>query len=772
MITSHRLLLAACLALACAHPAAAQDSTHVVIVATSDVHGRAYHWDYLNDREAPWGLTRAATVVDSLRKEYPGQVVLVDAGDLLQGSPFATFFGLEREADPHPVIDALNGVGYDVTTPGNHDFDFGLDVFGRAVSAAAFPIVSGNMYRMPRDTLAFQRYVTIQRGGVRIGVTGFTTPGVMVWNREQVDDHIQVRRILPEAERTLRLMHEAGEQLKVVIAHTGMDGRSSYDTTGVGAENVAAALAQLPVKPDLVVVGHSHRDFADSVVNGVHFVQPRAWGQSLAVVHVWLSLDSNTTRGARVTRVSSEQVLLANVPPHPVVSQRLVRAHESVRLWVATPLARTVGNWSAHYARAMDTPIVDFVNEVQRSVTGAQLSGTAAFDLDVNLGPDVRLRDVAAVYPYENTLKVVRIDGETLKQYLEHSARYYRSYPPDGSIIEPGIPGYTFDMVSGVDYVLDLSQPPGSRVRQLAWQRRLVQPTDTFTLAINSYRQSGGGGYTMLASLPVVYEGGASVRDLITERIRESAVLRADDYFDPSWTITPSAALELIQEELGPPPPMVTTTRAELSDSAKTVFTVPDTGRSEPPPRPLPAVAQMKYPAERSDGENALGRLIADAFKNGARTQFAIVLNSALASDLPAGSVTMSDLMDVLPENDSLVRIQISGEDLYKALEHSVSGPAPMAHVAGMEVWYDPTRSAGDRVRRVRFPDGEDVRRNGVYSLAATASMAVGASGFDMFSAVSLEATGMTEVQALAAYLPRLRQPVDIPRDERFHSTR
>ncbi len=752
--------------------ATAQDTAHVVVVATTDVHGRAYHWDYLNDREAPWGLTRAATVVDSLRGEYPGQVIVVDAGDLIQGSPFATFFGTERESDPHPVIDALNAVGYDVTTPGNHDFDFGLPVLGRAISGAAFPVVSGNVYRMPRDTLAFQPYVMLQRSGVRIGVTGFTTPGVMVWDREQLGERVVVRRILPEANRTLRLLDAAGAEVKIVVAHTGMDGRSSYDTTRVGAENVAARLASLPVKPDLVIVGHSHRAFADSVIDGVHFVQPRSWGQSLAVVHVWLTKDPATGQGTSVARIHSEQISLAGVQPHSVVAQRLIRAHQSVRLWAATPLAQVEGNWSAHYARATDTPVIDFVNEVQRSVTGAQLSGTAAFDLDVNLGPDLRHRDLAMLYPYENTLKVVRIDGATLKDYLEHSARYFRTYPSDGTLIEADIPGHAFDIVSGVNYVLDLTQPPGSRVRQLAWEGRLVQPTDTFTLALNSYRQSGGGGYTMLATLPVVYEGGKSVLDLLTEWAREAGVLRADEYFEPSWTLAPSAAVTAVQREYGPPPAVVGADRVALSDSGVTVFTVPDTARVATPPRPPPTVAQLKYPAERNEGENPLGRLIADGFKNAARTQFALVLNAAIGGDLPAGSVTMNDLQVVLSGNDSLVRLQVSGDELYEALEHVVSESVPIAHVAGLEVWYDPTRDVGDRIRRVRFPDGESVGRNRAYSLAVTASVAGGDFGFGVPASVPAQATGMTDLDALVAYLPRLRQPVDLPREARIHSTR
>jgi 2',3'-cyclic-nucleotide 2'-phosphodiesterase (5'-nucleotidase family) len=138
-------LLAAGLAI---QSAQAPDSVHLVVVATTDVHGRVFHWDYVRDGEAPFGLTRAATVVDSLRDLYPGRVIVVDAGDLIQGNPFATYFAEEQAVDPHPVVDALNAVGFDAATPGNHEFNWGLDVFARVIDAAAFPVVSANLYRL------------------------------------------------------------------------------------------------------------------------------------------------------------------------------------------------------------------------------------------------------------------------------------------------------------------------------------------------------------------------------------------------------------------------------------------------------------------------------------------------------------------------------------------------------------------------------------------------------------------------------------------------
>ncbi len=529
--------------------AAAQDTVQVVIVSTTDVHGRATHWDYVQDREAPWGLDRAATVVDSLRRQYPGRVVVVDAGDLIQGDPFATYFARVQPVDPHPVIDALNAVGYDAWTPGNHEFNWGTAVLERAIRGAGFPTISGNIYRLPRDTFAYQTSTIVVRDSVRIGITGFTTPGVMVWDRENAAGKVRVRPIIPEATRELRALATKSD-LRIVLVHSGMDGPASYDTARIGDENVAAKLATLPVKPDLVVVGHSHRTIGDSVIAGVRFVQPTQWAQAVSVAKVTMIRVRGARDGRRfrVAKIEGEIIPLANVPPDPVVERRLSRAMESVRGWIAAPLAAVQGDWSARTARAEDTPIIDYVNDVQRRQAGTQLSSTAVFNDRATLGTGLaRMRDVAGIYPYENTLKGVRIDGTRLKAYLEQSSSYFRTYRPGQRIINDSIPSYNFDIVSGVSYTIDLSQPVGSRILQLSYQGRLVQPTDTFTLALNNYRQGGGGGFRMLAGLPVVYDRDENIRDLLIEATRKADTLNADAYRDNSWRIIPAEAAAAVR---------------------------------------------------------------------------------------------------------------------------------------------------------------------------------------------------------------------------------
>ena len=517
------------------------DTAHVVIVATTDVHGRALGWDYVRDTPAPGGLSRVATALETLRARYPGMIVLVDAGDLLQGNPFATYYGRVDQRQPNPIVDALNALQYDVVTPGNHDFDFGVDFLRRAAAQATYRYVSGNVHDSAGAPL-FPQTVIVQRGPVKVGVTGFTTPGVMMWDRSELAGKVNVRRIGASAPAALAQL--AAADLKVVLTHSGF-GESTYDTTGIGAENDAAALASANPKPDIVIVGHTHREVRDTVVNGVHFVQPKNWAQSIAVIHVWLHRDAAAGGGGRyrVTRVQSDLLPLANVAENQRFARRFDAVQQAARLWLGTAIGRAGPGFDARLARAQDTPLLDFINEVQRRQAGTQLSAAGAFDVQTGI-PDgeVHQREVSGIYPYENTLRAVKISGQQLREFLEHSARYFRSYAAGQPVINDSVPGYNFDVVSGVVYNIDLSRPAGQRIRGLAYEGKIIQPTDSFTMAVNSYRQAGGGGYTMLSRAPVVYDKGEDIRDLLVNEIRRAGTLQAPAYLRPSWAIIPDSA--------------------------------------------------------------------------------------------------------------------------------------------------------------------------------------------------------------------------------------
>ncbi len=517
-----------------------QDSAHLVIVATTDVHGRATGWDYVNDRPWAGGLVRAARPIDSLRAAYPDQVVLVDAGDLLQGDPFAAYFAQVAPRDPNPIVDVMNQLAYDAATPGNHDFNFGVPTLRESLRRASFRVVSANIITEPSGDPMFARQTVVVRKGVRVGVTGFTTPGVMLWDRNNVRGQVAVERIGATAPAELgRLRQDA--DFVVALVHSGMDGGSSYDSLGVGPENVAASLAAGQVRPDLVVVGHSHRQMRDSVLNGVHFIQPKPYAQTLAVAHVDLVRDGT---GWRVTRIRGEQIDLAGLEPPPGRFRRIAEAQDAVRIWASTPIAVATAAMPGTDGRVEAVPLTTWINDVQRRTAGTDLASTAVFDTRAGLpSGEIRLSNVAGVYPFENTLRGIRITGAQLQAYLEQSARYYTVDSTGKVGTDPTIPGYNFDVVSGADYELDLSQPVGSRVRGLRVNGRDVAPSETYTLALNSYRQEGGGGFEALRGATLVYDQNQSVRELLVADLRRRGQIDPMQFGAHNWRLTPPTAL-------------------------------------------------------------------------------------------------------------------------------------------------------------------------------------------------------------------------------------
>jgi 2',3'-cyclic-nucleotide 2'-phosphodiesterase/3'-nucleotidase/5'-nucleotidase len=521
-----------------------QDTAHVVVVATTDVHGHATDWDYVSDEPSSGGLTRVATIVDSLKARYPGQVVVVDGGDLIQGDPFATYFARVAPRDPNPIIEAMNLTGYDVATPGNHEFDWGLGVMRQTVAGAAFPYVSGNIYTLPGDTLLFKPYVVLHRQGVRIGITGFTTPGTAVWNRDKLQGKLRLDRIPDAAARVMEPLRRESD-LVVALVHSGLTGPASYDTTGVGGENEAVSLAGLPVRPDLVVVGHSHREMRDAVVGGVHFVQPRPYGGGVSITHVDLVREGERWKPVRIR---GELLSTARAAPSTRLAQRLAPAHEAVLQWADLALGEAAAPMRAASARLEPTPILNFVNAVQLKRTGADLSAASAFDLRAGFDSGtIRMRQLVALYPFDNTLRAVRISGAQLKEYLEHSARYYRTDAVGRISINDSVPGYDYDIIAGVRYDIDLRRPPGDRIRNLAFRRRPVIRSDSFTLAVNSHRQTGAGGYGMLRGAPVVYDRGENIRELLIDEIRSRKVIDPAGYTGRDWRIVPEGAASAVR---------------------------------------------------------------------------------------------------------------------------------------------------------------------------------------------------------------------------------
>ncbi|HUQ47084.1 MAG TPA: 5'-nucleotidase C-terminal domain-containing protein [Gemmatimonadaceae bacterium] len=514
----------------------ASGSIDLIVLSTTDVHGRIRGWDYYADSaESIRGLSREATIVDSVRAANPGRVLLVDAGDLLQGNPFA--YIANREFKTNPIIAAMNSMRYDAAAIGNHEYNYGVPYLESAVAQARFPMLSANTYKMDGKH-AFKSWTIVERSGAKIGIVGATTPGVMVWDAEHVKGKLRLGDIVPAVRTAVNEVRASGANVIVVTVHSGLNEPSSYDTasTGLPSENVAGRIASEIPGIDLIVYGHSHKEQKDLHIGSTLLVQPKNWAQSLGAAHLILSKASGSWK---VTSSHGETIQAARHPEEAGVLAASAATHKATLAYANMVIGTTKTAWRGDSARLKDTPLIDFLLDVERKAAGTDLASTAAFTLDGALpAGNVTVAKIAQLYPYDNTLRAVRLTGKQLREYLEFSSRFYTGALRGGApATNPEIPGYNFDIVSGVDYTLDLTKPIGSRVTSLIFKGKPVVDGDSFTMALNNYRQTGGGGYTMLRDAPVIYDKQEEIRQLLIDEVRARKELRQADYFHQNWSL-------------------------------------------------------------------------------------------------------------------------------------------------------------------------------------------------------------------------------------------
>jgi 2',3'-cyclic-nucleotide 2'-phosphodiesterase (5'-nucleotidase family) len=543
----------------------APGTTTVVVLGTTDVHGWLLPFDPMAaasaaEGETPppvdRGLSLLLPLVDSIREANPGRVVLVDSGDLLQGHPMAAAYTPLPPGEAHPVITAMNLLEYDAAALGNHEFNFGIEHLEDVLAHARFPFLAANVVEADSGEPRWPTHhlVELELDGtpLRVGITGVLPPGVAVWDRDHVEGRLHFPPILDRLREVVPRMQDEGADLLIVAAHSGFEG-SSYDleATGLGPENQMAEVARELPGIHGIFLGHSHREVADSVLHGVRFAQAGAHARSLAVMTFHLARGE---AGWEV--VSSEGQLLRPDPARsdPRMEEALAPARERTLALVSRPLATAPEPFPAGEARVRDTRLLRWISDVQRQVTGAELSAVAAFNLEADLpAGEITVAHLARIYPYDNNLlRSVEIRGEELRAYLEHSARYFLPCPDArcDRLVNPEWPGYNFDVIHGVSYTLDLTRPVGERVVRLERNGVPVADGDLFTLALNNYRQSGGGGFPAVASAPVGYAGTESIRDLLARDLERRGTPPPLADFEPGWELVPESLREQALREM------------------------------------------------------------------------------------------------------------------------------------------------------------------------------------------------------------------------------
>jgi 2',3'-cyclic-nucleotide 2'-phosphodiesterase/3'-nucleotidase/5'-nucleotidase len=541
--------------LAAAVPAASQ-TVDIVVAATTDVHGRVRSWDYYADSaESVRGLARAATVVDSVRGANPDRVVLVDAGDFLQGNPFTFAAARIDTLQPSAVVASMNAMHYDAVAVGNHEFNYGVPTLHRETSAATFKLLAANATG-GQASGTWRPWTIVERDGVKIGIIGATTPGSMHWDSSNLRAAgVTVGAIAPAVAKAVADARAAGADAIVLVAHAGITG----DTL---EENPIARVARDVPGIDLIVFGHTHRELPDTTIAGVLLTQPRQWATSVSLAHLIME------KAAGKWRVASKRASIVRTAGHAeqaAVVAAAQRGHDSARKYAGAVIGRTNVAWSSDSARVADVPIMDFIAETMRRASGADLASVSTFSTDVRIpAGNITVAQMAQLYPYENTLRVLRISGETLKAYLEHSAHYFRVTGTGSGAYwspDPSIPGYNYEVVTGVDYTVDLTRQLGERITRLTYRGKPVRDNDSFTIALSNYRAEGSGGYAMLLGAPVVSDRQQDMRQLLIDEVTKRGTLNPADYFTKNWNLVqPAGGVDSFHPALGGAPRSTATT--------------------------------------------------------------------------------------------------------------------------------------------------------------------------------------------------------------------
>lgn len=508
----------------------APDRVQITILGTTDLHGNINPIDYYTNKPDNRGFAKVATLIKRIRKDQPN-TLLIDSGDTIQGSPLESFHSRKNNQPPDPMMLVMSSLNYDAMAVGNHEYNFGLKVLEKARNEANFPWLSANTYDKGTGQTHYKPYIVKEVAGVRIGILGLTTPGVPNWDNPPNYVGLEFHEPLAEARKWVPILREQEKADVVVIAmHMGLgeDLRTGEVNPGqVPHENEAIAIAKEVPGVDMIFMGHTHRDVPSLYINGVLLTQANHWGRHLARADLYLQRSGT---GWRMYARSARTIATDDrVEPDADVVKLAEPYDRETQGWLSRVIGESKEDLTAREARFRDTAILDLIQKVQLESGKADVSMVASFNAEARIakGP-VSVRDIAGLYVYENTLVVLEVTGQQLKDALEHSAKYYKAYVPGkplSELVDEKIPAYNFDIAEGVTYALDISKPIGQRIRNLRFHGQTLSPSKKLRLATNNYRVNGGGGYTMYKDARVVYRSGEEIRELIIDWVERNKTI-------------------------------------------------------------------------------------------------------------------------------------------------------------------------------------------------------------------------------------------------------
>ncbi|HFU3985399.1 TPA: bifunctional 2',3'-cyclic-nucleotide 2'-phosphodiesterase/3'-nucleotidase [Streptococcus suis] len=571
-------------------------SVDVRILATTDLHTNLVNYDYYQDKPVETlGLAKTAVLIEEAKAEN-SNVVLVDNGDTIQGTPLGNYKSIIdpiEEGEQHPMYTALDTLGFDAGTLGNHEFNYGLDYLRKVIATAGMPLLNANVIDPTTKDFLYQPYTIIDKTftdttgkavSLKVGITGIVPPQILNWDKAYLEGKVIVRDAVEAVRDIVPVIRENGADIVLVLSHSGI-GDDQYE---VGEENVGYQIASLP-GIDAVITGHSHAEFPGTAekpsfyakyagvddtngkINGTPVTMAGKYGDHLGVI----DLNLTYTDGKWTTTSSKAAIRKINTKS-TVADSRIVdlakEAHTETINYVRQQVGETTAPINSFFALVQDDPSVQIVNNAQIWYAKQQLAGTPEANLpilsaaapfkagtrgdataytDIPAGP-IAIKNVADLYLYDNVAAILKVNGAQLKEWLEMSAGQFNQVDPSSTepqnLINTDYRTYNFDVIDGVTYQYDITQPnkydrsgkvvneTASRVRNLQYNGQAVTDEQEFIVVTNNYRANG--------TFPGVKD--ASVNYLLNLENRQAIInyIIAEKVINPTadnnWTFTDS----------------------------------------------------------------------------------------------------------------------------------------------------------------------------------------------------------------------------------------
>jgi 2',3'-cyclic-nucleotide 2'-phosphodiesterase/3'-nucleotidase len=528
--------------------AALQDGEKLLtILGTSDMHGNIWGYSYEDNAETDdSGMARLYTYIQQVRAENP-DTVLIDAGDDIQGTIMTDDIANKQPEEEHPVIAAMNYMGYDSMTLGNHEFNWGVPVMKEILSQAKFPVLCANVKNPDGSYVTGAGWTMVDRDGVKVAVIGVTTPDIQIWDagKDGIDDLI----CESASDAVGKAIDEIGDSADVIVVSAHMGLQAEFDEDG-GSDSAQKILDDNP-EVDVLQVAHYHTKISEmhgdvpvgGVVNG---------GKEIARFDLVLDSDNN------IVSSGVDVVEMEGIEPSEEIRNIdcVKKLHEQTIAYVQggtgadgeeyQPLGSTTAKFQPEdeiaglpEGKLEDTAVMDLINKVQLQYSGADVSAAALFKDTSDLPEgDINYGNIFDIYKFDNVLYRVQVSGAELKAYMEWSAACYNQWK-EGDInisFDPDHPGYLYDMFEGVDYEIDLSQPAGSRIKNVMFKGEPLADDTELTLAVNNYRYSSGLQANNLISHKKEWESSQSIRDMLVEYLGENSPISPE--VDNNWSIT------------------------------------------------------------------------------------------------------------------------------------------------------------------------------------------------------------------------------------------